>query len=181
LFPISLFLGLALLLRLDDIAERKNGSALQEYLRKARALTIPVLLSTMLYAAILALGTVLLIVPGIFLSVSLMFYMYAQVFENSGVTESLKRSRALLEGNWRHAATVLFITFLTDFAMTLPPSLAAASMAGDTKSAVTTFIVEGVAIVASAFGKILMSAVTLTLYRNLQMHDALHINQSPLA
>ena len=181
LSPIPLFLSLALLLRLDDIAEGRSGAPLRKHLSAAKTLIVPVLASTVLYVSIVALGTMLLIVPGIFLSVSLSLYLFFQIFEGAGITESLKRSRALLEGNWWHAATVLFITFLTGLAMTLPPTLAAVWMVGGAKSIAATFVVEICTILGAAFGKILMSAVMLTLYRNLQVHAALQITQSPLA
>ncbi|MBT9151779.1 MAG: hypothetical protein DDT40_01975 [candidate division WS2 bacterium] len=70
---------------------------------------IPILATSILYGLIVSLGTVLLILPGIFLSIKLMLFMYFILFENKGILNSLSASWQLLKGNWWRVFALSFI------------------------------------------------------------------------
>ena len=55
---------------------------------------------TVVTLIILMLATLLLIIPGIWLSISFLFAMYFLILRNAGVTDSLKMSFALVRGRW---------------------------------------------------------------------------------
>lgn len=66
--------------------------------RLARTTAVTIVVSIITFAAI-SIGTVFLILPGIFLAVSLVFAQLAVVLEDAGVIEALQRSWGLARGN----------------------------------------------------------------------------------
>ena len=69
---------------------------------------ITFLISYIIYFVIVALGTALFVVPGIYLALRLQFYYAAIVEDNAGIIESFKRSWAITKGS----SLKLFILFL---------------------------------------------------------------------
>ncbi|MFH8107709.1 MAG: hypothetical protein QXJ25_01655 [Candidatus Aenigmatarchaeota archaeon] len=68
------------------------------------------LLSTILFGLIVGAGLLILIIPGIFLLIKLLFYQYAIILENKGIITSLERSWEITNGNWlRIFALIIFI------------------------------------------------------------------------
>jgi len=66
------------------------------------------LFASILYGVIVILGTILLIIPGIYLAIRLWFYDYFIVDRKAGIIESLRRSWRITQGNvWN-----LFLFFL---------------------------------------------------------------------
>ena len=73
------------------------------FMRAIDATQFQFLLALVLSTIIMAIGFVLVIVPGVIAALWLMLVGPVAVIERPGVVESLKRSRALVEGyNWRH-------------------------------------------------------------------------------
>lgn len=66
--------------------------------RLVRTVVVTFVVSVIVFVAIVV-GTVFLILPGIFLAVSLVFAVLAVVVEDAGVIESLRRSWSLASGN----------------------------------------------------------------------------------
>lgn len=77
---------------LDD--EEPQFSAYGQQSRKI----LTYLIASLLYGIVVGLGTVLLIVPGIYLGLRLQFFMAFIVEEDTGIIESLKRSWEITEG-----------------------------------------------------------------------------------
>lgn len=71
---------------------------------------IYVIFFLILYAILVMLGSVLLIIPGILLMVSLMFGWYAIVLEDYGPFKAIARSHKLVWGNWWR--TLLYLTVI---------------------------------------------------------------------
>jgi len=61
---------------------------------------VPFLAATILYWLAIIAGTLLLIVPGIWLAVALMFYGYVLLDSGCGPLAALSRSMALVRGRW---------------------------------------------------------------------------------
>lgn len=76
---------------------------------------IPLLLLVMLYSLIVLSGTMLMIVPGIILTVSLMFSFLLVLTDNQSVLQTLIASHRLVWGNWWHTCLVISIPILLDF------------------------------------------------------------------
>jgi hypothetical protein len=69
----------------------------------------PLLIASILYLLALAVGLVLLVVPGILLGLSLYFYLPLIVVDNMGILAALESSHRLVWGNWWRTATVVAV------------------------------------------------------------------------
>jgi hypothetical protein len=71
--------------------------------------------AVLLYALAVAGGTVLLVVPGLILMISLFFFWYLALLENQGAIDSLKGSHRLVWGNWWRTVAVVSVGGLVYF------------------------------------------------------------------
>ncbi|WP_165021385.1 hypothetical protein [Dysgonomonas sp. ZJ279] len=60
----------------------------------------PVFVCQLVYMICVSVGTMLCLIPGVFIAVSCMFYAYVYINEGETVIGSLKRSYYLVQGNW---------------------------------------------------------------------------------
>jgi len=105
---ISLGFFNAVIFKMDAVASNKEaslGDALSTGLKKL----VPVVIGVLLYMLAIMLGFVLLVVPGIILVMSLLFYSMLIIVDNRGIIESLKTSHHLVWGNWWRTSTVLTV------------------------------------------------------------------------
>ncbi len=103
-----------------------HRAALQQPVSLGDAATLamrrfPVMLVVFIaYFFIILLGYVALIVPGVILTLTLMFAAYLVITDNAGVGDSFKGSYNLVWGNWWRTAalfTVLFFVFIVIYAV----------------------------------------------------------------
>lgn len=94
---------------LDGLA--RGGSALGVGAAFSAGLpkVLPMIGASILFMIALVLGTVLLVVPGLILMVSLMFFWYLIVLEDQGVIASLRNSHTLVWGNWWRTVAILTV------------------------------------------------------------------------
>lgn len=76
--------------------------------RLVRTVLVTVVVSVVVFVAV-AVGTVLFVLPGVFLAVSLVFSVLAVVLEDAGVVEALRRSWSLTAGNRLRLFVVGFV------------------------------------------------------------------------
>ncbi len=88
--------------------DKDFANALATGIKKA----LPVFLASILFGLAIGLGLIALIVPGIILSLSLLFYQALIIIDNEGITSALKTSHRLVQGNWWRTATVFSIPLL---------------------------------------------------------------------
>jgi len=67
--------------------------------------------ASMLMGIIVAIGTLCLIIPGVYLAIRLQFYAAFIIEEDCGVIESLKRSWAITEGEVLHLLLVFLVMY----------------------------------------------------------------------
>lgn len=80
---------------------------------------IPLLLLFILYALIVLSSTMLLIIPGVILAVSLMFSFTLLITTNQKVLQTLISSHRLVWGHWWHTLFVFCIPILIGFVLSL--------------------------------------------------------------
>ncbi|WP_424283400.1 hypothetical protein [Eudoraea sp.] len=68
--------------------------------------------ASLIYMLAFLVGSILLIVPGIYISVMLAFAFYAAAADNNGPIESIKYSYGLVKGNWWRTAGLLTIMMI---------------------------------------------------------------------
>jgi hypothetical protein len=83
-----------------------TGTAFQMALQRLPALIV----SVILYMLAITVGFVLLIVPGLILTLSLMMYMSLVLFERKGPVDALVGSHKLVWGNWWRTCAIFTLT-----------------------------------------------------------------------
>lgn len=84
------------------------GAALKDSLGRVPALFVMIIL----FSIALAIGLILLVIPGLILMVSLILGANVLVLERKGPVESLKTSHSLIWGNWWRSAAILTVGFI---------------------------------------------------------------------
>jgi len=84
---------------------------------------IPLFVLYILYFLIIMFGSILLIIPGIFLSIKLFYSQYFILFENKGVIESFRSGWQIIKGNWWRTFALLLIWGIISSVTTFVPYL----------------------------------------------------------
>lgn len=106
--PIYMILIAAVVYRLGAVAGMHVASAGQAVARGARCV-LSLIGAAILYFLAMAGGLILLIIPGIILSLSLSFGFFAIVLDGERALAALKRSHRLVWGNWWRTLTVVSV------------------------------------------------------------------------
>ncbi len=109
---IYMVLNAAILYRLGLAGNPKQSSgsdSLTGSLALGMKTFLPLLFGVILYAVAVVVGSILLIIPGLFLMVSLYLFWPAVVLERLGPVAALKRSHNLVKGNWWRTLTILSV------------------------------------------------------------------------
>jgi hypothetical protein len=114
LILIGLFLT-ALFYKRIALAARGQREPLDIELRGALRVWPSLILACMVYFASLTLGLILLVVPGVVLLVSLMFWGFAIVLDGRGPVEALNMSHNLVWGRWWRTLGMLLLLLLPLF------------------------------------------------------------------
>jgi Membrane domain of glycerophosphoryl diester phosphodiesterase len=149
-------------------------AGVSESLRYALGRLLPLLVAYILVVVIVAIGFVLLIVPGVWLATKLSMVFPAVVFERKGPFSAMGRSWSLTGGNfWRTFGTLL-VVFLITFVLQLVFGGIAGGLLGvsDTVSELTVAIVLTlVNLITLALTYPLWAAVTTVLYYDLRVRN----------
>ena len=106
--PIYMALIAAVVYRLGAVAELHQASGGQALSRGGRC-ALPLVAAALLYLLAMAGGLILLIIPGIILSLSLSFAFIAIVLDGESALAALKRSHRLVWGNWWRTLAVVSV------------------------------------------------------------------------
>lgn len=108
---LYLVLYLAMLHRVGSIAQGRDPG-FRASVRAGAGRLLPVLGASLLYFLAMVGGTLLFIVPGIILMVSMAFYSLCILFDGDGVFESLSHSHGLVWGNWWRTTVVYTVVVI---------------------------------------------------------------------
>ncbi|MCG8325396.1 MAG: hypothetical protein MI673_07755, partial [Thiotrichales bacterium] len=98
----------ALILKIWACA-RQEAAEIQQLVERGFALLLPVVIGSILFFFAVVFGMLLLILPGIYLTVALSFYYFAIVIEDRGPVASLKRSLQIIRGHWWRTLFIMLI------------------------------------------------------------------------
>ncbi|HEY7639983.1 MAG TPA: hypothetical protein VH814_09680 [Steroidobacteraceae bacterium] len=110
-FVLSQLMLAASAIRMNEIGAGSDagiGTALRTALPRLPSLAIAALLYTIAFAV----GFLLLIIPGVIFSVSLLLFVGTCVFDNKGPVGSLTASHRLVWGNWWRTSAILVVGFI---------------------------------------------------------------------
>lgn len=134
---------------------------------------LPLLGCVLLYGLAIGVGSMLLLIPGIILSLSLMFGPYILIIERGGVLDSLKRSHNLVWGYWwRTSGIILIAGFIMMVAYVLVGIVAAVAIVMEPDSVLSpTYTLLEALVTALLSGLItpLFYAMTLAAYYDLRL------------
>lgn len=142
---------------------------------------LPLLGSSLLFTLAVLVGCVLLVIPGLILMFSLIFFTYLIALDNKGPIEGLKESHKLVWGNWWRTVIVITIGGLIYFAIVLlivgvvAGTLGVAGFGGPSPEQAAAGIGAGVLIimglqaVLAALLLPMWNSMMLVLYRDLQL------------
>ena len=144
-----------------------------ESLRYALGRAIPLLVTYVIWIVIVSIGTILLIIPGIFLATRLSMTFAALVFERTGPFGSLGRSWQLTKGNFWRTLGTLVVVFLITFVLQLvlggiAGGILGASDSGEFAVAVVLTLVNVLTLVVTYP---LWAAVVSVLYYDLRVRN----------
>ncbi len=106
--PIYMILIAAVVYRLGAAAELHEASTGQALARGVRCV-LSLIGAAILYFLAMAAGLILLVIPGIILSLSLSFGFFAIVLDGESALAALKRSHRLVWGNWWRTLAVVSV------------------------------------------------------------------------
>lgn len=113
---VSLILYNAILFRIGAVASGDSGDLYDALITGIRKV-IPVFIAAILYSLAISAGFVLLVIPGLILMVTLLFFQVLIVIDDEGIIASLKRSHQLVWGNYWRTTAVILIPFFIIYAL----------------------------------------------------------------
>lgn len=109
---VSIILYNAILARIGDVA-RGGDAVMYDALMLGVRKAVPVFVAAILYTLAVSIGFMLLVIPGLILMITLLFFQVLIVVDGEGIFASLRQSHRLVWGNyWRTTAVVLVPFFI---------------------------------------------------------------------
>jgi hypothetical protein len=121
---ISIILYNAILSRVGDVA-KGGGGFLYDSLVIGIRKTFPVFIAAILYTLAISVGFVLLVIPGLILMITLLFFQVLIVVDDEGIIASLKLSHNLVWGNYWRTTAVILVPFFIIYALIMVVAFAA--------------------------------------------------------
>ena len=177
---VNLLFQIAILRKLDDVDSGRNQMGTAEALTGGLPYFLPALGATLLYALIIMVGFILLVVPGVIFSISLIMVFFAVVLDGAGATGALGISRNLVRGYWWRTWTIITVTMLIFLAvyigimmlasLALPFGSILSTASGQAApNTLGLLLVTAVFAVLSAVLTPMLYAMMLVTYRDLQL------------
>ncbi len=137
---------------------------------------LPLLLASVLYSLAVSIGFILLIIPGVYLMISLVLYTPAYVMDRRGIIDSLNKSHKLVTGNWWRSLAVLSVPVLVAIALfggtgaiTGGAAALGAAAAGEGKASMFFLLLQLSQYIIEIFMVPMFSAFMIVLYHDLKL------------
>ncbi|MEN4044465.1 MAG: hypothetical protein PQ971_06525 [Methanobacterium sp.] len=105
---IGLFLY-GMVIRMVYVANKEEMISLFEEAKVVAGKYIFLLIASILVSLITLLGLIAIIIPGVFLSIKLIYFSYAMLIDDEDVIGSLKKSWEIIKGNWWRTFGLLMV------------------------------------------------------------------------
>jgi hypothetical protein len=124
---VSIILYNAILFRVGAVANRDNSDLYDSLITGIRK-AIPVFVAAVLYTLAVSIGFLLLVIPGLILMVTMLFFQVLIVVDDEGIIASLKRSHNLVWGNYWRTTAVILVPFFIIYALIMVVAIIAGSI-----------------------------------------------------
>jgi hypothetical protein len=121
---VSIILYNAILSSVGEVAKGSDGELYDALIVGIRK-TFPVFIAAILYSLAISVGFVLLVIPGLILMVTLLFFQILIVVDDEGIIASLKKSHTLVWGNYWRTSAVILVPFFIIYALIMVVAFAA--------------------------------------------------------
>jgi hypothetical protein len=160
----------ALIINIHTIATGEPSSLKAAFVSGIRR-ALPMLGVSIVFMVLIAIGFVLLVIPGIYLWGIFQLVFVVVLVENAGVFESFSISRRLIKGHWWRSATIMTVAFIIMLVFSLVAGLVAGVMAGIMRTdVITSTIVQlGVSTLLRALFLTLFPSFLLAMYYDLKL------------
>jgi hypothetical protein len=172
---VSIILYNAILARVGEVAKGGSGlmyDALMVGIRKS----VPVFIAAILYTLAVSIGLLLLVIPGLILMITLLFFQVLIVVEDEGIIASLKQSHRLVWGNYWRTTAVILVPFFIMYALIMVVAFAAGFMGAFTSPE----MVEGQMQMTFGVFDIMTAAVSVLMVPLLDAIFVAHVNDLKL-
>lgn len=173
ILPVMFVAYGAAIVRAEAIAQGQPVG-LGESIRKVMPHLVTIILAAICFGLAIALGLVLLVIPGLILMVSLYLFLPAILLDDKGVIESLTFSHRLVWGNWWRTATVVSIAVIVMYVLFMIIGVAFGIFFGFTGvDPVTLFVVNvGTTLLGGLLVMPFFTALYVEIYRDLKMRKS---------
>jgi hypothetical protein len=96
----------------EDMLDGQRDHSIGDLLSSTTRFILALIAAGFLYAIAVGIGTILLVLPGIFIFVAFGLFAPAIVVEQKGVFEAFGRSWELVKGNWWRVFLILIVVFI---------------------------------------------------------------------
>ena len=121
---VSIILYNAILSRVGEVAKGGDGDLYDSLILGIRK-ALPVFIAAILYTLAISVGFLLLVIPGLILMVTLLFFQVLIVVDDEGIIASLKLSHNLVWGNYWRTTAVILVPFFIIYALVMVVAFAA--------------------------------------------------------
>jgi hypothetical protein len=164
-----------LVTRLDNLVQRGTTDFRAEW-QHALHVLLPLVAGSVVMICALIVGYVLLIIPGVILTVSLAFFQFCVVLDRQGPIQGLNRSHTLVWGNWWRTFLVFILMLLVIILIAVILLMPLALMLGVHYGVLTgrSMLVQGVLeMIGEAIFTPFVLAILYTQYHDLKIRHAL--------
>ncbi len=116
MWVVSIIVYNAILSRIGNVS-KSSSDELFDSLIVGLKKVIPVFIAAILYSLAISVGFVLLVIPGLILMITLLFFQILIVVEDEGIISSLRTSHKLVWGNYWRTTAVILIPFFIIYAL----------------------------------------------------------------
>ena len=124
MWVVSIILYNAILSRVGEVAKGGSGELYDSLIVGIRK-AFPVFIAAILYTLAISVGFMLLIIPGLILMITLLFFQVLIVVDDEGIIASLKHSHRLVWGNYWRTSAIILIPFFIMYALIMVVAFAA--------------------------------------------------------
>jgi len=155
----------------NALADGDGTPSMREALGVMLGRLVPGLVATLAWWVVITVGTILLVVPGIYFAGALCLWPVCLFVGKAGQLKSLEQSRQLISGHWWRVGTILFLALVLMAVLSYIASVLVGALIGIfwRDPATLQLSIQAVAVIVSLFTLPIMPAALVAVYRDLNL------------